>query len=46
MSNTIEVLIFTDCINSYISNDEFLLVNNVLREYDNMKEAIKNLNNR
>ena len=28
---------------SIISNDEFVLINNVLKEYDNMKEEIKNL---
>ena len=30
--NTIEVLISKALINSYISHDEFVLVNNVLRE--------------
>ena len=30
-------------INLYISHDEFVLVNNVLREYDDMKDEIKNL---
>ena len=44
--NTIEVLISKDLINSYISHDEVVLVNNLLREYDNIKEAIKNHNNR
>ena len=29
-------------IDSYIIYDEFVLVNNVLRKYDNMKEEIKN----
>ena len=29
-------------IDSYIIYDEFALVNNVLRKYDNMKEEIKN----
>ena len=28
---------------SCISHDEFVLVNDVLREYDDMKEEIKNL---
>ena len=30
-------------IESYISHDQFVLVNNMLRRYDNMKEEIKNL---
>ena len=38
--NTIEVLISKALINSYISHDEFVLVDVVLREYDNMKEEI------
>ena len=37
--NTIEVL-----IDSNISYDEFALINNMLKEYDDMKEEIKNLN--
>ena len=36
--NTIEVL-----IESNISYDEFALINNMLKEYDDMKEEIKNL---
>ena len=40
--NTIEILISTALINSYISHDEFVSVNNVLREYNEMKEEIKN----
>ena len=40
--NTIEVLISKALINSYISPDEFVLVNNLLREYYEMKEEIKN----
>ena len=39
--NNIEVLISKDLIDSYISLDEFVSVNNVLKEYDNMEEAIK-----
>ena len=39
--NTIEVLIFKALIDSYINHDEFVLVN-MLREYDEMKEEIKN----
>ena len=30
-------------INSVISHDEFVSINNVLKEYDEMKEEIKNL---
>ena len=30
-------------IDSNISSDELVLINNVLKEYDNMKEEIKNL---
>ena len=38
-----EVLISEDLIDSRISNEEFISVNNVLKEYDDMKEAIKNI---
>ena len=31
-------------IDSNISHDEFVLTNNMLIEYDNLKEEIKNLN--
>ena len=30
-------------INSYIIHDEFVLINNELKEYDDMKEEFKNL---
>ena len=40
--NTIEVLISKALIDSYISHDEFVSVNNVLREYYEMKKEIKN----
>ena len=43
--NNIEVLISKTLIDSSISHDEFVLINNVLKEYDDMKEEIKNLNN-
>ena len=43
--NTIEVLISNALINSNISHDEFVLSNNILKEYDDMKEEIKNSNN-
>ena len=39
--NTIEVLISKSVIDSYISHDEFVSINKVLREYNNMKEEIK-----
>ena len=40
--NAIEVLISKALINSYISHDEFVSVNNLLRECYKMKEEIKN----
>ena len=40
--STIEVLISKSLIDSYISHDEFVLLNNVLREHYVMKEEIKN----
>ena len=40
--DTIEVLFSKSLIDSYISHDEFESVNNVLREYNEMKEEIKN----
>ena len=43
--NTIEVLISQALINSYISHNEFVLVNNVLREYIEIKKEVKNPEN-
>ena len=40
--NTTEVLISKVLIDSYISLDEFVSVNNVLREYYEIKKEIKN----
>ena len=40
--NTIEILISKALIDSYISHDEFVSVNNVLREYNGVKKAKKN----
>ena len=40
--NIIEVLISKALIDSNISHDEFASVNNVLKEYDDAKEEIKN----
>ena len=39
--NSIEVLIFKTWINSSTSHDEFVSQNNVLKEYDDMKQVIK-----
>ena len=36
--NTIEVLVSKALIDSYINHDEFVSINNVLREYKEMKE--------
>ena len=41
--NRIEVLISKGLIDSVISQDELFLINNVLKEYNEMKEEIKNL---
>ena len=41
--NSIEVLISRALIDSNISHNKFVLINNVLKEYDNMKEKMKNL---
>ena len=43
--NTIEVLGSKDLIKSYVNHGKLISVKNVLREYDDMKEKIKNLNN-
>ena len=42
--NRIEVLIPRTFIDSNISHDEFVLLNNVLKENDRMKEETTNLN--
>ena len=42
-SNSIEVLISKTLIDSSINHDEFVLMNNVLKEYYAIKEEIKNL---
>ena len=41
--NSIEVLTSKALIDSFISHEEFVLINNVLKEYNEMKEEIKNL---
>ena len=43
--NTTEVLISKALIDSYINHDEFVSVNNVLRESNEMQEKIKNPEN-
>ena len=40
--NTIEVIISISLIDSYISYNKFVSVINVLREYDEKKEEMKN----
>ena len=40
--NTITVLIYKALIDSYNNHDEFVSVNNVLREYNEIKKLIKN----
>ena len=40
--NTVEVLISKVSIDSYISPDEIVSINNVLTEYNEMKKEIKN----
>ena len=42
--NRMEVLISKALTDSKISHDEFVLINNVLKEYFGMKEEIKNSN--
>ena len=39
--NSIEVLIFKPLINSVISHDEFVLINNAQKEYGEMKEEME-----
>ena len=41
--SSIEALISKALIDSVIGHDEFVLVNNVLKEYDEMNKEIKNL---
>ena len=41
--NKVELLISKALIEPCISHDEFVLIKNVLNEYDNMKEEISNL---
>ena len=41
--NSIEVLISNALTDAVISHDEFVLINNFLKEYEETKEEIKNL---
>ena len=41
--NSIEILILKALMDLNISHDEFGSINNVLKEYDGMKEEIKQL---
>ena len=42
--NRIEFLIAKTLIDSNVSHDKRVLINNVLNKYDKMKEEVKNLN--
>ena len=44
--NSVEVLISKVFIDSNISHDEFVLINNVLKEFGDTKEEIKNSNDK
>ena len=44
--NSIEVLISKALIDSNISHDEFVLINNVLKEFYDTKEEVNNSNNK
>ena len=44
LNNSIVVLISRTLIHSNISHDYFVLINNALKENDDMKEKIKNFN--
>ena len=41
--NTLGVLISKTSINSFVSHDEFVLINNLLKVYNKMREEIKTL---
>ena len=44
--NSIEVLIYNALIDSSISHDKFVFINNVLKDFYDIKEEIKNSNNK
>ena len=41
--NSIEILIFKALIHSVDSHDECVLIHNILKQYNEMKEELKNL---
>ena len=41
--NGTEVLIFRALVDSYVSHNEFVFVNNFSKKYDDMQETTKNL---
>ena len=41
--NDTEVLIFRALVDSYVSHNEFVFVNNFSKKYDDMQETTKNL---
>ena len=41
--NSIEALVSRVLTDSFISQDDFVLINDVLKEYNKMEEEIKNL---
>ena len=43
---SVEVLIYKSLIDSNISHDEFVLINNVQKEFDDVKGKIKNSNDK
>ena len=45
-SNSVEVLISKVLIDSNISHDEFVLIYNVSKKFDNIKEEVKNSNDK
>ena len=44
--NRIKILISKALIDSVINHNGFILIDNVLKEYEEMKEEIKNSNNK
>ena len=44
--NSIKILISKTLIDANISHHEFVLMNNVLKEFHDMKEEIKNFNSK
>ena len=44
--DSVKVLISTALVNSNISHDEFILINNVPKEFDDIKEQINNSNDK